>query len=145
MDDIVQMVNAALSINASQNARNQYVNEQGAATELRQYAHWIDNIIYGDNVQFENRADMEQALDALSADNVARDEILEAVRKFISESTLTMVGIPTYTCPNCKGHNVDDSTGEPFKGIIPLNVYRTFFLLIVQLKNDIELRSQALD
>ena len=143
--DIVQMVNAALGMDASQNARNQYVNEQGAATELRQYAHWIDNIIYGDNVQFENRADMEQALDALSADNVARDEILEAVRKFISESTLTMVGIPTYTCPNCKGHNVDDSTGEPFKGIIPLNVYRTFFLLIVQLKNDIELRSQALD
>ena len=143
--DIVQMVNAALGMDASQNARNQYVNEQGAATELRQYAHWIDNIVYGDNVQFETRADMEQALDMLSADNVAREEILEAVRKFITESTLTLVGIPTYTCPKCKGHNVDDSTGEPFKGIIPLNVYRTFFLLIVQLKNDIELRSQALD
>ena len=143
--DIVQMVNAALGMDASQNARNQYINEQGAATELRQYAHWIDDIIYGDNVHFENRSDLDEALDGLSSDSAIREEIMEAVRKFITESTLTMVGVPTYKCPSCQGQNTDATTGEAFKGIIPLNVYRTFFQLIVQLKNDIEQRSQALD
>lgn len=142
--DIVQMVNTALGVDASQNARNQYINEQAAATELRQYAHWIDNIIYDDNVSFENREDLDKAIDALSSDAVAREEILKAVRNFITESTLTMVGVPTYTCPSCNKSNVDDSTSEVFKGIIPLNVYRTFFQLIVQLKNDIEMRSQSL-
>ena len=138
------MVNTALGVDASQNARNQYINEQAAATELRQYAHWIDNIIYDDNVSFENREDLDKAIDALSSDAVAREEILKAVRNFITESTLTMVGVPTYTCPSCNKSNVDDSTSEVFKGIIPLNVYRTFFQLIVQLKNDIEMRSQSL-
>lgn len=143
--DIVQMVNTALGMDASQNARNQYINEQAAATELRQYGHWIENIIYDDNVSFETRDDLDSALDALSSDAETREEILKAVRKFITDSTLTVVGVPTYECPSCKKTNIDDSTSEVFKGIIPLNVYRTFFQLIVQLKNDIESRSQALE
>lgn len=130
--DIIQMLNSSLGMDVSTNERNKYVADQGRATELRNYIHWIDSITFGDNNVINEVNLIEDIFNRLSAEDAVRGEIIEQVQKYMNDTAISVIGIPSYKCPNCGGENhVKDST-EAFKGVIPIDVYQTFFTLLVQ-------------
>ena len=78
------------------------------------------------------RETLSNIMNRISSQDDIRNEIIEAVRNYIDHTSLTVIGIPTYKCPACGGENKVEGTQESFEGIIPLDVYNTFFLLLVQ-------------
>jgi hypothetical protein len=129
--EIVSMVNKALGIEANDNDRNDYIMKQGQATAMRQYMHWVDNIEFASN-KIEDKTTLEGILDILSADDNVRNEFMEEISKYINNTSIAVIGIPVYDCPKC-GSTQDSPLVLPaHTNIIPLDVYQTFFGLIVQ-------------
>lgn len=129
--DIVSMVNRALGVEATDNDRNDYIIKQGQATAMRQYMHWVDNIEFSSN-KIDDKTTLEGIFDILSADDIVRNEFMTEIGKYINETSIAVIGIPVYDCPKC-GSTQDSPLELPaFTNIIPLDVYQTFFALIVQ-------------
>ncbi len=96
---------------------------------LRQYDNWIDAIHVWSNVITDREA-INKSLDLLSSDDVIRPALFKEIGKYIDRSTISLVGVPAYTCPVCKadqGNTTD--TSAAFNNIIPLDVLVLFFTL----------------
>ncbi len=137
---IVDIVNRAVTANTTINEKNAYITKRGKATTLRQYGHWIEKIEFGDGNSIEDTETIESTLDVLSSDDNCRKEIIEAVMKYIATSTVTVIGIPSYDCPNCGGEQKSSAELPNHTNIIPIDVYTTFFTLLVQKLQLIEQR-----
>lgn len=129
--DITAMVDRALTKDTDNNQRNAYLVKQGQATSLRMYAHWVKSLSYFD-VNATEHDTLEQNIDAISGDDVLRADFLKFIHEYIAGSTATVIGIPTYTCPNCKGTNTAADSHPTIQNAIPIDVYQTFFELIAQ-------------
>lgn len=132
INDLKDAVNRSLTIDASDRERNVFLDQHSKATLLRQYIHWIDGIQFGEDNMVHQREALANIMNRISSQDDVRNEIIEAVRNYIDHTSLTVIGIPTYKCPSCGGENKVEGTQEAFQGIIPLDVYNTFFLLLVQ-------------
>lgn len=132
INDLKDSVNKTLTIDAGDNERNVFLEQHSKATMLRQYIHWIESVQFGEDNTVTGRDALQKIMDRLSSQDDVRDEIINAVREYIDHTSLTVVGVPTYKCPNCNGENKVKGTQEAFEGIIPLDVYNAFFLLLVQ-------------
>lgn len=132
INDLKDSVNKTLTIDAGDNERNTFLDQHSKATMLRQYIHWIEGIQFGEDNMITSREALQNIMNRISSQDDVRNEIIDAVRKYIDHTSLTVVGVPTYKCPNCQGENKVKGTQEAFEGIIPLDVYNTFFLLLVQ-------------
>jgi hypothetical protein len=132
INDLKDSVNKTLTIDAGDNERNTFLDQHSKATMLRQYIHWIEGIQFGEDNMITEREALQKIMNRLSSQDDVRDEIITAIREYIDHTSLTVVGVPTYKCPSCKGENKVKGTQEAFEGIIPLDVYNTFFLLLVQ-------------
>lgn len=132
INDLKDAVNKTLTIDASDRERNTFLDQHSKATSLRQYIHWIEGIQFGEDNMVHQRETLSNIMNRISSQDDIRNEIIEAVRNYIDHTSLTVIGIPTYKCPACGGENKVEGTQESFEGIIPLDVYNTFFLLLVQ-------------
>lgn len=132
INDLKDAVNKTLTIDASDNERNVFLDQHSKATLLRQYIHWIEGIQFGEDNMVLQREALQNIMNRISSQDDIRNEIIEAIRNYIDHTSLTVVGVPTYKCPACGGENKVEGTQEAFEGIIPLDVYNTFFLLLVQ-------------
>jgi len=129
ISDLVSMVNKALGIDADDSDRNDYVLKQGQASAMRQYLHWVDSIEFNGN-SIEERETLESTFDVLSSDDNIRNEFMKKVHSYIDDTAIAVVGIPVYDCPKCGETQV---SGLPKQtSIIPIDVYQTFFTLLVQ-------------
>lgn len=137
---IVDIVNRAISNTASINEKNNYITKRGKATTLRQYGHWVDKIELGDNNTIEDTETIESTLNVFSSDDKVREEIIKAVTSYIASSTLTVIGIPSYDCPVCGTDQTPAVELPNHTNIIPVDVYTTFFTLLVQKLEKIEQR-----
>lgn len=113
------------------NERNLIIQRFAQATSMRQYVHWIDSIELDTNV-IDDRETIEQTLDMISADDTIRDEFIEAVVKYINDSTIALVGIPTYNCPKCDLEQKGATINEAFTNVIALDTVQLFFDLTTQ-------------
>lgn len=152
---IVEGVNAVLGIEDSgnMNARNAQINKITKATTLCQYIHWIDSIEYGvltpkegsdetKILKIVDRATIEETLKQLSATDSIRESIISEVLKYISDSTITVIGVPAFDCPVCDTPQESDKPEYPrHASIIPLDVIQVFFALLGQRLNRIEERT----
>jgi len=80
---------------------------------------------------------IEEAFDTLSGnDNIVYD-FISKIREFIREDSISIVGIPTYTCPSCNAIQTDKEEGSyDLDDIITLNMPSIFFdLCILRMKN----------
>ena len=137
VSNIVENVTRALGMNANQDTRDNYIVDQGRTTAMRQYIHWVQSINFSSN-NVEDVETLESIFDSLSSDDVVRGEFMDGIEKYINDTALTVIGIPSFDCPMCgKKHE----GGLPkHTNVIPIDVYQTFFILLVQRMQRIRLR-----
>ena len=145
---IVDLVDKTLAAKNNQAEREKLITQYGQATAMRQYTHWIRSIefdhqvVEGSEIQrtIEDREAIEKVCDALSGDDAIRNHFLEQVGTYINESTIAVVGIPTYDCPACQSVQESNLVLPHHKNIIPLDVQQTFFALLTQRMQRIAVR-----
>lgn len=117
-------------------ARDEYLLNQGKATAMRQYTHFVKAVLVGDH-EYDEVSTIEDTLNDLTSRDDVRAKFLEKAREYLDNSVISLVAIPTFKCPKCGG----EQTGEAHKHhpeLIPLDVMQTFFQLLVQRLRKIE-------
>lgn len=98
--------------------------------DLLKYIHFIQSIEYPDGqVDVTNREIIDGFTSISKFDNV-REELIKAIKNFITKRSISIVGIPEYICESCNRPigGEEERTGY-FKDIIPLNIQNLFFTL----------------
>lgn len=142
---LVEAVNAVLGLDASEKTRNAAINEKSKATALCQYLHWVEKIEYGDVSEdhsdpdqqsrsvITDRKSIAETLKFLSSTDSIREALMDFIGSYIAKSTVTVIGVPAYDCPNCGMPQDDASKTFPrHTTVIPLNVLQVFFGLLHQ-------------
>lgn len=127
ISSIVKMIDETFTVTAPDpETRNELVNTHSRATLMRQYGAWIKSV-NASGVTYTDSDVIIDTLEALSnmdSDNSIRRRLEGEVRKYIDDTTVSMVGIPETDGNNTKIPR--------FENIIPLNVIQTFFILLGQ-------------
>lgn len=139
INNIVEAITSAISTTDSVAERNNLMINSAKSSALRQYSHWVECINIDSN-DIKDRESIEETLGALTASDQMRLKIIEAVQKYIEDTVISLIGIPSYECPNCGNIQQQENVSEKFVNIIPLEVYTTFFILIMQRVTKIAMR-----
>lgn len=135
VDSIADMVNDALGLEADENVRNNYINEQGKASSMRQYAHWVKQIDTQSEKSITVKETIENVFNSLSQDDEIRNSFLEEVKKYMSDSQIALIATPVATNEEAK-----TVTLPRFPHLFPLNAMTVFFMLLVQKTRQIQAR-----
>lgn len=142
VSSIVDSINSTLSKDATVEERNAEINMIGKATTLCQYSHWIENIDLGTFTTQETSIDeesyrrisgvmIEDSLKNLSSIDGVREEILTKIKEYISDSTVSVIGIPAYDCPMCGQAQEPNPPKYPrHVNIVPIDMLQVFFVLL---------------
>jgi hypothetical protein len=109
-----------------EDAKTDMLNQYVKSSILRQFNHFVDYIEIEDNV-ITDRDTINSVLEAFSADDKLRSEITENILKFKTNTTIALIGIPEYKCPNCGQPQRGDSK---YTSVIPLDVMSVVFLAL---------------
>lgn len=141
IDSIETMANLAPTFDNDAD-RDNYIYNQTKATKARQYIHWVDSIKYINHIEGEDdenitfvkdRNDINAIASSIfSLDNNIIENLTNSVIKYINESTISIIGIPSYDCPACKGKQVIEEELTHFPNFIPLDTIMLFFRLLVR-------------
>ena len=132
INDIEMMVNQAFGLAQDPGVRDQYMINQGKATNMRQFAHFIEYISVGDK-RISDVETIENMFNELTASDEVRANYFTGIRKFTEDATMTIVAIPI--------SDENDKAELPrFPHLLPLDVLSVFFTLLVQKVDQIEKR-----
>lgn len=109
--------------------RQEFLQQYVSSSVLRQYSHFVD-YIEDDGVTITDRDTINSVLSILSGDDYIRKEISEKIVKFISDTTLAVIGVPEYKCPSCGQPQKVEGLREGLSDVIPIDVMLTFFTLV---------------
>jgi hypothetical protein len=144
--DIVSYVNSAIGMTADDKQRNEYITQRAQASSMCQYSHWVSKIelvvdaTTDERAVIDDRETIEKTLASLSSSDYVRETFVEEVGKYINETAITVVGIPTYDCPACGLVQESKNAFPKNVNIIPLDMAQTFFGLLVQMISRIKIR-----
>lgn len=124
VNNIVRMVDEAFSRPENDQVRDSYIFDQGKATNMRQYAHFIEAIKVGDEL-FDDEETIEELIDALSADADVRKKYFDGIKQYIEDSVVAVVAIPAT-------EREDKATLPRFPHLLVLDTLSVFFILFVQ-------------
>lgn len=136
VNNIMQMVDRAFQLPPDSVERNQYIGEQGKATNMRQYSHWIEQIITSNGDEENVVVDVptiEDALSAMSQSDELRKAYFEGVQQFIEDSTISLIAVPAT-------EETDKSDMPRFPNLLPIDPLSVFFILLVQKTAQIQSR-----
>lgn len=128
---IQQIVDKLISKDAADKKKNDLIEKYAQSSSLKQIAHWIKSIESNGYVA-SDKDTIGQVLTLLSQEDDKRARIIDEVSKYIDETTLSVIGVPSYACPKCKEVQKEESMPVSFENIIPLDVAFIFFVLSVQ-------------
>lgn len=137
VNSIVEMIDASMTSEPNDTVRNIHINELGKATNMRQYAHWIGSID-ASGVVIEDIESIDQSVDTLSSVDDIRKKYFDEVIKFIDDSTMAVVAVPSFECPECSKQQPVPM--QRFPHLLPVDVMNSFFTLLVQKLQKIRLR-----
>ena len=129
--EITETVERALSVDTKEEERNRFIRRRSQATAMRNFMHWVKAIELGTNI-IDDRETIESTLNVLSGDDNIRTAYNKAVVDYINKSTISLIGIPVFQCPNCHGEQKGHADVETHSNIIPLDVMQVFFGLLYQ-------------
>jgi hypothetical protein len=132
VNNIVTMVDKAFAQPTNDTIRDQYIYDQGKATNMRQYSHYVESIKVGDTIM-DDEETIDSAMDALSSDADVRKAFFDGVRQYIRDSAIAVVAIPAT-------EKEDRSTLPRFPNLLVLDVLSVFFILLVQKTQQIQAR-----
>lgn len=127
---IVNAVSEVISEDATTEDKNSLIESYAQSTLIRQYGHWIKSIEFNENI-VDDIDSIEGILDIISQDNDMREEIKKKITEYIDKTTISLIGIPSYTCPECGKVQTEGQVGT-FSNIIPLDPINVFFNLLGQ-------------
>lgn len=104
-----------------------FMTEQYQMTTMRQYAHWVDAILYENDVVVNGREEINESLAKASTNSEMVEKFMAAVKAYIDDCTVSVVAINNYSCPKC-GQSQTALTSKNPK-LIPLDPIHTFFTL----------------
>lgn len=108
--------------------RNNAITEHANATIMRQFGHWVENIVV-DGGEQTDRETIDSILETMSEDAESRKKFHDAVGKYIDDITVAVIAIPEVS---------NKGTGlERYPNLIPLDVLSVFFTLLMQRANRI--------
>lgn len=110
-------------------AKTQLLDQYVRSSILCQFNHFIDYIEIDENV-INDRKSINEVLKVFSADDELRSEITNKILKFKSDTTIALIGIPDYKCPNCGKPQNPDALNPNLTSVIPLDAMNLFFTLI---------------
>lgn len=104
-----------------------YMDNQYRLTTMRQYAHWVSEIMYPNDVSVVDVEAITASLAKMSGDPEVVDRFFKAVREFIEDCAVSVVAINNYSCPKCGKSQTSEASAHP--KLIPLDAIHTFFTL----------------
>lgn len=146
IDSIVQSVTRALGQSGDLTKRQNYVKEKADSSELMQYVHWVKSIEFGtltpkeDSLEgtatnvISDRNSIAQSLAMVNPAPAVRELIMEKIRHHIEDTTLTVIAVPSYTCPVCQTPQeapLEAALGRKVS-LIPLDLLQLFIRLLIQ-------------
>ena len=131
VEGIVAGTDQAFGSQLDNDQRNEYILEQARVTSLRQYAHWIERVTFNGDRTIEDRATLEQIIGQLTGDSEVFENLLEGVRVYINDATISQIALPSYKCPACQ-KDQGDPEEKKHPHLIPLDVGAVFFTLLGQ-------------
>jgi hypothetical protein len=121
--------NVILEDTSEEDAKTEMLNQYVKSSILRQFNHFIDYIEIEDNV-ISDRETINSVLEAFSADDDIRAEITENILKFKVNTTIALIGIPEFKCPNCGKSQNNNPLSDKFVSVIPLDTMSIVFLVL---------------
>lgn len=130
MDWIESLVQTAITIFGDQETNEErirgYVSRAIAMASLREYSHWVEEIIFDKYDAIPGRADIEDNLRTLSATPELADKALKVIQDFIEDCTIALIAIPNFACPKCETDYVTDEHSR-HPELVPLDMLKHFF------------------
>jgi hypothetical protein len=131
---IIDMTQGAFNEPPHGENRNNYITQLGMATTARQYAHWIADIWERDENGEESLLSDElevinEALSHVFSTDEFEKRFFEEVDRFMDDSLISMVAIPSFNCPACHSPAAK-KFHERFNHLVPLDVLTTFFTMV---------------
>lgn len=135
VDDIVKEVDKLFTdVSEDDDLRNVRISERARASTLRQYVSWMATceVLEGEDdpepVNITDRDTIAVACESMTSNLPACDKIFKEIGKYIDDSSIAVIGIPSYDCPKCgKNNSIKELTCPE---IIPLAIDENFFILI---------------
>lgn len=137
---IVEMMENAFQVPLKGNERDEYITSQGRLTTMRQYGHWVGEVIVPDVELSDDRETVEALAGMFSSDEELRNRFIEEIGKFIDSSTVSLVALPKHNCPACNWPQ-GGTAEKRHPHLIPLDVARVFFTLLYQRTNRVLTRT----
>ncbi len=125
VNNLVQMAERVFEMRQDDQSRDKYILDQGKATNMRQFSHWVERIDVEGRV-IEDEPTIELTFDALSADDALRKRFFTEVQKFMEDATISTVALPALT------DKEREKALPRFPHLLPLDTLSTFFTLLVQ-------------
>lgn len=135
IENIIEKVDTTFADRTlSNDDKNLRIIEQAKASALRQYVAWVSEIHINDSNTdtsiINDRFTIDKACNSLTNNDGVCKRLFEKIGEFIDNTTISLIGIPSYNCPNCEQPQTDEQTKHP--EIIPLSIDDIFFTLIRQ-------------
>lgn len=131
IDSIVQMMENAFNVPLKGQERDEYITQQGRLTTMRQYGHWVGEVLVPDTEISDDRDTIEGLAGLFSGDEEIRNRFIEEIGKYIDSATLSLVALPKHNCPACNFPQRAE-TEKRHPHLIPLDAARVFFSLLYQ-------------
>ena len=124
VNNIVAMVDNAFSMPPNDSVRDNYIMDQGKATNMRQFAHFVESLEVADGL-IEDVDTLDQTFDALSSSDAIREAFFKGVKSFIEDSTIAVIAIPVT-------EDNEKSDLPRFPHLLPIDVMSVFFIRLAQ-------------
>lgn len=112
----------------SDEQRREFVEQQMNLNILREYGHWVEAIVIDKTDRIEGIDDIATALDTMSSDGELVKQAFADIQVFIEESTMGIVAIPNFSCPDC-GKDYETETSKLHPELVPIDALKLFFEL----------------
>lgn len=99
------------------------------------YRSYIDKFIYnvdGDDHVLTDKDEINDVMDGLIFNTDLTEGLIGKIHEFIEDTLVSLVAIPSYTCPSCKKEYKDSHSNKHFDRLIPLATTDLFFFLITR-------------
>ena len=131
VESLVSDVQRAFGDKVAPNVRNALINNRAKATAMASYAHFIGSILLENGSVITDKDTIRKVLMSASDDRVLYVDLMQQVRKYLEDMSITMEAVVRHDCPACGGKPTRDEAEHPY--LTPISVETLFFMMLGQL------------
>ena len=135
LNGIIEMTQGAFNEPPEGQNRGAFIQQLAESTSAREYTHWVKAIVETDDdapdgyrVLSDEKDFIATVLGSVYSADEHIDVFVRQVEKYIDDSLIAMVAIPTYNCPSCNTPTAEKFK-ERFDNLVPIDPLTEFFTL----------------